>query len=524
MTARDKSKLCGYVPRLNVDHEMFKELQKHNITLSDVGDATAPDIGLLIGADHAGVLLTESFVELNNNLVAIKNKFGWTLQGPIMNTCSVLMNVVLENETKLTVYDREVNIETEKVVLANNTADYFTFLCSLLSGYAANRVGRKPILLLTSSFNILGYAIMANAVNVSTMKVGRFTAGIAAGSIHVINVVYLGEMASPEMRGAIIAMAGIMHVFGNLLVCSLGPYVSVGVTCYVCVCISCVHVLVLCYVPESHVYQVMKGKLNDARLTLHDLGRDEDVEEELKLICKHNNEALLPQTKDGHRKAKRCLIRHERKNIRAFYITTVLLCLQATRGRIAAIYLATIILKIKFSSLYHNFGNVVLGLTELCGVIMTPLLVERCGRRVMLKMSLGFCCLFMTILGTYLYLEVNHYVMTDTIKWLPLASLLLFLFAYNFGVGIVPNILSGEMYSPPFSSTFCSISMSLAWLVRLHSWNFNLLVTDIFTPGNFYACAAVNAMGLVFVIFVVPETAGKSLKEIGNSLERHCVF
>ncbi|XP_063631302.1 uncharacterized protein LOC134802595 [Cydia splendana] len=124
MTARDKSKLCGYVPRLNVDHEMFKELQKHNITLSDVGDAAAPDIGLLIGADHAGVLLTESFVELNNNLVAIKNKFGWTLQGPIMNVCSVLMNVVLENECKLKVDDREVNIKTKKVVLANNTADY----------------------------------------------------------------------------------------------------------------------------------------------------------------------------------------------------------------------------------------------------------------------------------------------------------------------------------------------------------------------------------------------------------------
>ncbi|XP_061711417.1 uncharacterized protein LOC133524815 [Cydia pomonella] len=123
MTARDKSTLCGYVPRLNVDHEMFKELQKYNITLSDVGDAAAPDIGLLIGADHAGVLLTESFLKLNNNLVAIKTKFGWTLQGPVMNTCSLLMNVVLENEHKMK--------ESKKVVLANNTADYSTFLSTL---------------------------------------------------------------------------------------------------------------------------------------------------------------------------------------------------------------------------------------------------------------------------------------------------------------------------------------------------------------------------------------------------------
>ncbi|XP_061723443.1 membrane transporter D1-like [Cydia pomonella] len=66
---------------------------------------------------------------------------------------------------------------------------------SLISGFTANRVGRKPCLLLTSSFNILGYDIMANAVNVSTMSAGRFVAGVAAGSIAVLNVVYLGEIA-----------------------------------------------------------------------------------------------------------------------------------------------------------------------------------------------------------------------------------------------------------------------------------------------------------------------------------------
>ncbi|XP_047988455.1 uncharacterized protein LOC125228051 [Leguminivora glycinivorella] len=102
MTARGKSTLCGHVPRLNINHEMFKELQRNNITLSDVGDAAAPDIGLLIGADHAGALLTKSFLELNNNLVAIKTKFGWTLQGPIItNACSVLTNVVLVNNLQI---------------------------------------------------------------------------------------------------------------------------------------------------------------------------------------------------------------------------------------------------------------------------------------------------------------------------------------------------------------------------------------------------------------------------------------
>ncbi|XP_061723442.1 facilitated trehalose transporter Tret1-like [Cydia pomonella] len=319
-------------------------------------------------------------------------------------------------------------------------------------------------------------------------------------------------------------MAGIMHVFGNLLVCSLGPYVSVEVACYVCVSISWVHLLALCCVPESPVYQVMKGKLNDARLTLHDLGRSEDIEEELKLICKHTNDALLPQTKDDHGKAKRWIIKLERKNIRGFFITTVLLCLQAGGGRIAVIYFATMIFKSSFSSVDPDVGNVVLGLTELCGVIMTPLLVERCGRRIMLLMSLGFCCLFLTILGSYLYLEVNDYVIINSLRWVPLALLMLFLFTYNFGVGIVPNILSSEMYSPPFRSTCCSISMSLAWFVLLYSCQFEHFNTEIFSYEIFYICAVVNAMGLFFVTFVVPETSGKSLKEIGNLIERHCIF
>ncbi|XP_061708236.1 uncharacterized protein LOC133518592 [Cydia pomonella] len=145
MTARDKSTLCGYVPRLNVDHEMIKELQKHNITLSDVGDAAAPDIGLLIGADHAGALLTESFVNLNNNLVAIKTKFGWTLQGPIMNACSVLTNVVLVNFQLSELWDLETLGIRDPVEVANKAKTDTIILDQFRESIKINDEGRYEV-------------------------------------------------------------------------------------------------------------------------------------------------------------------------------------------------------------------------------------------------------------------------------------------------------------------------------------------------------------------------------------------
>lgn len=79
--------ICGNIPKLNLNCNMNNILKRHNITLSDA-NCNINEIGILIGADFAGYLLTSRIIVLENGLAAIKTKLGWVIQGKQICTLS----------------------------------------------------------------------------------------------------------------------------------------------------------------------------------------------------------------------------------------------------------------------------------------------------------------------------------------------------------------------------------------------------------------------------------------------------
>lgn len=75
--------ICGYLPKVRPGN-LMNQLIKKGITLTDCNDMSnnKNEISLLIGADVSGSLLTGESVQLEENLVAINTKLGWTIQGP----------------------------------------------------------------------------------------------------------------------------------------------------------------------------------------------------------------------------------------------------------------------------------------------------------------------------------------------------------------------------------------------------------------------------------------------------------
>ncbi|GBN23783.1 hypothetical protein AVEN_252063-1, partial [Araneus ventricosus] len=74
----DEKKMCGAIPRVQ-NPDMYPILKRKNIYLIETGE-DVPEIGLLIGADYIGTLLTGTVESVDNHLVAIRTKLGWTLQ------------------------------------------------------------------------------------------------------------------------------------------------------------------------------------------------------------------------------------------------------------------------------------------------------------------------------------------------------------------------------------------------------------------------------------------------------------
>ena len=90
-------------------------------------------------------------------------------------------------------------------------------------------------------------------------------------------------------------------------------------------------------------------------------------------------------------------------------------------------------------------------------------LVDRSGRKVLLMLSCASTSLSIAALGFYFYLEEKlracpadshdcptHGITPELLhqlRWLPLASLMVFLFGNNIGLGPVPWLMNGEMFA-----------------------------------------------------------------------------
>lgn len=104
MTALEKDKICGPLPRLQNTY-LLNRLRELNIIVNDIGDETT-DVGILLGADISGYLMTGNIVPLQGSLIAVETKLGWSVQGQIINTHSYITSY-LANFTLTELWDIE---------------------------------------------------------------------------------------------------------------------------------------------------------------------------------------------------------------------------------------------------------------------------------------------------------------------------------------------------------------------------------------------------------------------------------
>ncbi|RVE40950.1 hypothetical protein evm_014400 [Chilo suppressalis] len=79
--------ICGPIPLVS-NRKLLQKMSHHNIQLSDVINEEK-EIEILIGADNSGILIGGEIIQLDDNVTAIRSKFGWYIQGPVSTRISV---------------------------------------------------------------------------------------------------------------------------------------------------------------------------------------------------------------------------------------------------------------------------------------------------------------------------------------------------------------------------------------------------------------------------------------------------
>jgi MFS transporter, SP family, galactose:H+ symporter len=150
-------------------------------------------------------------------------------------------------------------------------------------------------------------------------------------------------------------------------------------------------------------------------------------------------------------------------------------------------------------------------------VIMTIVsirLIDRLGRRQLLFWSLGGMAVTLFVLCGAFYAGAS-----GQLAWLAVISVAAFVGFFAIGLGPVFWLLIAEIFPLDLRGRAMSLATVANWAFNLIvSLTFLNLVNAITSAGAFLLYAILTVAALVFVAAMVPETKGRSLEQIEDTL------
>nr|XP_034837438.1 facilitated trehalose transporter Tret1-like [Maniola hyperantus] len=173
------------------------------------------------------------------------------------------------------------------------------------------------------------------------------------------------------------------------------------------------------------------------------------------------------------------------------------------------------------SSVSTNLSMIIILSFQLIGSTLSSVFVERAGRRIMLLISTFLCSLSMFLLGLYFYFNSVDTSLIEKFKWFPLVILVVYFISFDFGLGVVPNVIVGEMFTSNVRSKGSTLTMTLGWLCAfLVSTGCGILLEIVGGHVIFWFFTCVCTCAFLFTFFFLIETKGKSLLEIQEFLNK----
>lgn len=379
------------------------------------------------------------------------------------------------------------------------------------AGLAMNKFGRKFTLLSSLILALVGWGLILAATNVKMMIFGRIFLGITVGISQVVGSVYIGEIATKDIRGILGTFLHFLLALGVLFVYSVGAGIRIFLLSVVCAIVPIIFGAIFVFMPETPSYLVQANKKDKAEKSLKWLrGESYNIKKELETL--ENEDQARKLANDG------LSLREKVKQpgaIRCLLTALALGTYQQACGVNIITFYATIIFADAKTDLSPELQTIIVGLMQVITNILSSFVVEHLGRRLLMLFSSLGMALSGLALGAYFFIKDFHPENIENLSWLPLTSMSIFICCYGVGVGPIPYILHGELYSPNMKGIAVGLAMTFNWGTAFLVTKFFLSLVNVFTTGpTFWIFSGLNFLGCIFIFFAIPETKGKSLTEI----------
>lgn len=264
--------------------------------------------------------------------------------------------------------------------------------------------------------------------------------------------------------------------------------------------------------PDSPHFFIKRGDRPKAEKNLQTLLMKEDVKQELNNI----EELISKQTMNlGHWTD----LIYNRGNRNALFIILVVFGTQQFCGSAAVTAYAQQIFMDAGGSINSSESSIILGVVQLTVSFAVFFLVDKVGRKPLLLISSLGVAVTNVIIGTYFYFKTTDPDSVANIGWLPTVAILVFVICYNVGLASVPFAIVAEMF--PANVKFhasSTIQMSLALMTFTVTKLYQVIADAYGTQVIFWSFAFFSLAGFTYILWKLPETKGKSLADIQDSI------
>ncbi|CAG7831041.1 unnamed protein product [Allacma fusca] len=382
-----------------------------------------------------------------------------------------------------------------------------------VAGFLVDRIGRKGCMLSMALPFILGWLLIGFAQSVDMILAGRFITGLCGGSFSLAAPVYISEIAQDSIRGTLGSALQLMINVGVLFTYVVGKYVEWNELAFICASIPAVFLILMIFMPESPRLLVSQGKTYKATKSLRWLRGatiTEQVTEELENV-KKSVEENTPGS---------FFMLFRKSIIIPLSISLALMFFQQWNGNNAVIFYTVDIFIDAGSDLDPNISAIIIGAVQVVASIISSILMDKAGRRILLMISGVAMTISLIILGIF-FLKKSDPDLGESIGWLPLACLISFIVAFSIGFGPIAWLMQGEILPPNVKGMASALATAFNWLnTFVVTKVFENIKSSIGTEWCFWVFGIAAGLGTIFVYFVVPETKGKSLDEIQEHFNR----
>ncbi|KAB0790006.1 hypothetical protein PPYR_15701, partial [Photinus pyralis] len=402
--------------------------------------------------------------------------------------------------------------ETEGVWFTSSVALVMPF-AGVIAGVLTDNLGRLRVLQMSTLPQFIGWVIIATASNTWMLFAGRLVTGFAGALVIVPSMVYVSEISSPKIRGALQSISSTFYNAGLLTTYLKGWFLSWRVIAWLAVAYSVISLLCVLFIPESSVWLLKKGKSGDAQKSFEWFTkyRQKYESETLNESPQLQNMEIIKEEPFSLKTRIRWTLKQFAlpTGYKPFLIMAALMVIQEFSGAHVIMMNAVIF----FEGIGTNFDPYLASVymaTMRVGMAVTQIwLMRRFNRRALLMVSCVGMTICMIISAVYTKWIQDG---STTRNWVPLCMLILY-FMFFTGLISIPLVVTTEVFPLPIRGLASNLISAILYIMLFGALqSFYPLYNALGgLSGVQYFYGLVSAVGFIFVFLFLPETHNKDL-------------